>query len=313
MKTGHHRLTYLTTLTTAALLVCSVFAQPADVKKPSAPKQPSFDANSEDLAFEEKERQIDKENMLKIHRAIFSYFRDHGDLPDYLSTLIPKYLSDPDVLISPKEKRTGKSVLYGREDPKLQVSYIYEFNAMIAPEAFNRNRENPLTCKEWKLMQLKQHGLITPMLRCHLHAPVLNVSYSGDFYESGLLWENDSGPMVLLRQRPELGPFSKLSSMQSLRIKVVDSDHEKPIENATVRVGLASEFGLLPNQTLRTDSEGTCTFPLGDWRINDLFVNVSSPAYLATRHHWSSRNSAEDDQDDSAPQPKELILQLTPQ
>ena len=77
------------------------------------------------MALEEKERRTDKENMLKIHRAIFSYFRDHGELPDYLSNLVPKYLSDPDVLVSPKEKRTGKSVLYGRDDPKLQVFYIY--------------------------------------------------------------------------------------------------------------------------------------------------------------------------------------------
>ena len=261
---------------------------------------------SEEHSIEEKERQTDKENMLKIHRAIFSYFRDHGDLPDYLSDLVPKYLPDSDVLISPKEKRTGKSVLYGREDPKLQVSYIYEFNAAIAPEAFNRNRENPLTCKEWKLMQLKQYGLITPMLRCHLHSPVLNVAYSGDFYESGLLWENDSGPMVLLRQRPELGPFSKLSSKQFLKVKVIDADDEKPLEHAKVRVALASEFGLLPNQSVATALDGTCTLPLGDWRINEMFVDVSAPGYAPSRYHWSFRKR------DDVSQPKELVLQLEP-
>ena len=155
-------------------------------------------------------------------------------------------------------------------------------------------------------MQLSQYGLITPMLRCHLHSPVLNGSYSGDFYESGLLWENDSGPMVLLRQRPELGPFSKLSSTQSLKVKVVGTEHEKPVANATVRVGLASEFGLLPNQSLRTDDNGTCTFPLGEWHINDLFVNASAPGYAPGRYHWNSRKS------DDIPQPKELVLQLGP-
>lgn len=297
-------------LAVAGLLTCSAMAQKFDLNQILAPNDFPARDKTDKLSLEEKERQIDKENMLQIHHAIFSYFRDHGDLPEYLSTLVPKYLPDPDVLISPKEKRTGKSVLYGREDPDLQVSYIYEFNAMVAPEAFNRNRENPLTCKEWKLMQLKQYGLITPMLRCHLHSPVLNVSFSGDFYESGLLWENDSGPLILLRQRPELGPFSKLSSKQSIRITVVDADHKRPIPNASVRVSLAGEFGLLPNQTLLTDPEGSCTFPLGDWRINDVFVNVSAPAHLTTRYHWSARNNAGTDQQDRAPQPKQLVLHL---
>lgn len=139
------------------------------------------------------EKDQDRQHLERIYKAICAYYRDHQDLPNWLSDLVPQYLPDTSDLVSPVETRTGKSVLYGRQDPKLPTSYIYEFNAAPAPEEFNRGRSVPLTCKEWKLMQLKKFGLVTPILRCHLHNPVLNVAYAGDIYETGLLWESAHG------------------------------------------------------------------------------------------------------------------------
>src|ERR1041385_6566175 len=160
----------------------------------------------------QEERDTDRQHLQRIYKAISAYYKDHHDLPDWLSDLVPKYLPDANDPISPVEKRTGKSVLYGRDDPKLHTSYIYEFNAAPAAEEFNRGRSVPLTCKQWKLLQLKKFGLITPILRCHLQNPVLNVAYSGDIYETGLLWENDPRAAALIKTKPSLGPRPETQS-----------------------------------------------------------------------------------------------------
>lgn len=51
------------------------------------------------------------ETWAQMHRAwaaIMAYKKDHGQVPDHLSDLIPGYVPDPDALISPTEQRTGR-------------------------------------------------------------------------------------------------------------------------------------------------------------------------------------------------------------
>lgn len=257
-----------------------------------------------ELSVEEEEIQTDKSNMLQIHAAICAYYRDHQDLPHWLSDLVPKYLPNPEVLVSPTEKRTGKSVLYGREDPRLKVSYIYEFNGGAAAEEFNKGRAVPITNKEWKLAQLAKFGLVTPILRCHLHQPVLNVAYSGDFYETGLLWENDRRTVALIKSKPALGPYTKVSAAQTLAVTVLDGDGNQPIADARVGVSIGSEFGLLPLMDIRTDDAGRAQFPLGDWVVNWMFVNVSRDGYRPNGIKWNAKEDA------GVPRPHDITLHL---
>src|SRR6266545_1908671 len=210
-RTGHMRIKSAGLLCALLFSVHYTFAQnPLANSSPDKALPNDRKVSSRDSAA--AEREIDRQHLQHIYKAISAYYQDHQDLPDWLSDLVPHYLADENDLISPVETRTGKSVLFGRTDPRLHTSYIYEFNAGPAAEEFNRGRSVPLTCKQWKLMQLKKFGLITPILRCHLHEPVLNVAYSGDIYETGLLWENDTQTAALIKSNPQLGPHPPESS-----------------------------------------------------------------------------------------------------
>jgi hypothetical protein len=240
------------------------------------------------------EREIDRQHLQRIYKAISAYYQDHQELPDWLSDLVPNYLPDENDLISPVEQRTGKSVLYGRDDPKLHTSYIYEFNAGPAAEEFNRERTAPLTCKQWKMMQLKKFGLITPILRCHLHKPVLNVAYSGDIYESGLLWETDPRAAALIKSNPSLGPRPDTQSGPHVDVHVVDAETGAPLVSASIKSTLGSEFGLLPPAEKQSDTNGIVPISIGEWKIHFLSLTATHPLYQPIRFDWSHDQKSDD-------------------
>src|SRR5437867_4236783 len=72
-------------------------------------------------SLEQREREIDRQHLREIYKAIQAYRKKHGELPNWLSDLYPEFLSDPNVLISPVETRTGQSQLFGHEDPKMRT------------------------------------------------------------------------------------------------------------------------------------------------------------------------------------------------
>ncbi len=251
-----------------------------------------------------QEREIDKQHLQRIYNAIRAYYKDRHDLPNWLSDLVPQYLPDAGDLISPIETRTGKSVLFGREDPRIHTSYIYEFNAAPAPEEFNKGRAVPLTCKEWKLMQLQKFGMITPILRSHIDQPVLNVAYSGQIYSTGLLWENDPNTAALVQANPRLGPQSQLGGVR-VSVHVVETDGDAPVSGAVVRDGIGSEFGLLPPGQGTTDANGNLSVPLGEWKVNFLFLNASHEGYYPVGTNWNREQAQEDSP------PTQITLQMT--
>lgn len=157
-----------------------------------------------------EEREADKQNMLVIYKALKTYEKEHGKLPDWLSDLIPKYIQDSNVLASPFFRRTGKQELYGNEDPQVTTSYIYEFSAKPVPQVIRTafpNLAAGMTMKEWKTKQVAEFGPVVPILRCFLYNPVLNVTSDGEFFESGGYWETD--PKTLELRKKRLGSSSK--------------------------------------------------------------------------------------------------------
>jgi hypothetical protein len=155
-----------------------------------------------------EEHDADKQNMLVIYKALKSYEKEHGKLPDWLSALMPKYIQDTNVLVSPLFLRTGKEQLYGNEDPHVTTSYIYEFSAKPVPKVIhNAFPDLPagMTMREWKTRQITEFGPVVPILRCFLHNPVLNVTSDGEFFESGGYWETDPKTLELRKKRAASG------------------------------------------------------------------------------------------------------------
>ena len=69
-----------------------------------------------------------EENFKTIGKAIATYRADHdGNMPDWLSDLYPKYLSDPELLLCPADKERGNPIYKALTDPKMRCSYLYDW------------------------------------------------------------------------------------------------------------------------------------------------------------------------------------------
>lgn len=127
-------------------------------------------------------------NLNQIYAAIVAYQKDKKDLPNWLSDLVPEYLTDANVLICPVCRRTGKTESGNLADPNIPTSYLFEFCPVplgrSAPAASTRTR------REWKRLQMGLVGSIVPVVRCRHHNPVLNLAFDGTVYESPTLWES---------------------------------------------------------------------------------------------------------------------------
>ena len=128
-----------------------------------------------------------RKNLEVIYQAIQAFQKDHHDLPNWLSDLVPDYLSDVTVLTCPVCRRTGKVEAPPLADPKMPTSYLFEFCPVsvgnMAPNAKNKTR------RDWKRRQMELVGPIVPVVRCRHHTPVLNLASDGRIYESPPAWE----------------------------------------------------------------------------------------------------------------------------
>jgi peroxiredoxin/uncharacterized GH25 family protein/5-hydroxyisourate hydrolase-like protein (transthyretin family) len=239
----------------------------------------------------EQEKEIDKKQMRQIYDAIQAYRKKQGDLPTWLSDLVPDFLPDPEVLVSPVEKRTGQSRIWEYADPKLKISYIYEFSGNRAGGQVNQTRNPPLTMKEWKTLQMDEFGPATPLLRCHLHDPILNLSFSGEFYETQLFWESDPNTLALVKK---LGPGPGEKSKKKLIVNVVDNESGQPLSEVEVTAAnRRSELGALPPRSAKTDAQGRCSIPLGGEHLQSWSLSFNKADYANSP---ANREGAEADQ-----------------
>jgi len=141
-------------------------------------------------------------NMSKIYSAIMAYRKNHQQMPDYLSDLVPQYLSDTNCLICPVCARTGQTLnLAGMNDPKFPNAYFYEFSAFTNVWTDNYGVASPGdTMKMWKEKQLLHYGPIVPVVRCNLHARFLSITFAGERrLDTEQVWEKVEEPK--LKQR----------------------------------------------------------------------------------------------------------------
>ena len=140
-------------------------------------------ANSEaaDPPMEKNEKNVEicTQNLRAIDKAIHAYQKEHGDFPVWLSDLHPKHLADANILICPADEEGGKTIFSENTDPKMPVSYGYQFH----PEY-----------REEKSEQREVYGDVIPLVRCRHHANedfhCLNLSFSSKIYKSSAVWES---------------------------------------------------------------------------------------------------------------------------
>ena len=149
----------------------------------SANADTSVDKPSEDLITEQHEKNIKicTQNLLVIGKAIQAYHNENGDYPEWLSDMHQsKYLPDPDVLLCPADSRGGKAIFSSNIDPKMPVSYGYQFH----PEY-----------REGKTEERRMYGDVLPLVRCRHHAnqefDCLNLSYAFKVYPSSGVYTPD--------------------------------------------------------------------------------------------------------------------------
>jgi hypothetical protein len=133
------------------------------------------------------DRDACRKNLETIYKAVQSYRREHKDLPSWLSDLVPKHLKDPNVLTCPGTRKTGNVNTLGTEDPRISTTYLYQFSDGPIPKVVPGGEGH--TMEEWKRHQMSVVGGVVPMIRCHNHARVLNISFDGNFFESDGAWE----------------------------------------------------------------------------------------------------------------------------
>jgi protocatechuate 3,4-dioxygenase beta subunit/thiol-disulfide isomerase/thioredoxin len=234
------------------------------------------------------EKEIDKRQMRQVFDAIRAYERDHGKLPDWLADLVPEYLKDPAVLVSPVEIRTGRSALLNFGDPKIKSSYIYEFSAREARGIGTYTGERVLTMREMKSLQKEEYGNASPILRCFLYNPVLSLSWSGEFFETQANWESDPNMPEIVSRLGGPGPGPK--EQRTLQVIVLDPDG-RPVPGAEVMASeRRNELGPLPPRTVRTDAEGRATVGLGIGATRQVALRATAPGLGGPGPRWTEHN-----------------------
>ena len=122
---------------------------------------------------------ICKQHLTEIGKAIQAYQKEHDDFPEWLSELHPKYLPDASILLCPADELGGTPVFTSNADPKMPVSYGYQFH----PRYREGTQENRAI-----------YGDVIPLARCrhHINQPFdcLNLGFSFRIYTSSGVWEN---------------------------------------------------------------------------------------------------------------------------
>ena len=130
-------------------------------------------ANPEAAEQDQQNVEICTQNLTAIGKAVQAYHNEHDDFPEWLSELYPKYLSDANLLLCPVDEEVGKSAYPINEDPKMPVSYDYQFHPKY---------------REEKTEERLIYGGVIPLARCRHHEnqafECLNLSFSFKVYPS---------------------------------------------------------------------------------------------------------------------------------
>ena len=151
-------------------------------------KKISVGSEDESLITEQESKnlKICTQNLASIGEALQTYEKEHGDFPEWLSKLHPKYLTNAGSLICPADEDQGIPVLPYNTDTNLPVSYNYDCD----PEYY----------QQWLKKERHVYNDANPIVRCPHHADpeadsslisnlYLNLSFSNTVYLSESDWK----------------------------------------------------------------------------------------------------------------------------
>lgn len=151
-------------------------------------KKISVDPEDESLLTEQESKNLKTcmHNLAAIGEALQTYEKEHGDFPEWLSELHPKFLTNPNALICLADEEQGVPIVPYNTDPNLPVSYNYDCD----PEYYQR----------WLKKERHVYSDANPIVRCPHHvnpeadSPLisnlhLNLSFSNTIYFSEGDWK----------------------------------------------------------------------------------------------------------------------------
>jgi ankyrin repeat protein len=132
-------------------------------------------------------------NLQKIYAAIKKYEKDKGRLPDWLSDLVPDYLTKETLLCPHKPSYRDLARPQIQVEQEIPCSYTYEFSMLrkpaTTPKGIQPRPWGGMLNQDLKMAQMRLFGDVVPLLRCRTHGYVLNLSVGGQLYISPLFWE----------------------------------------------------------------------------------------------------------------------------
>lgn len=225
------------------------------VEDEAAPVEEQAAATARDAAKAEVERhkEIDRDHLRKLHAGLFAYKQKHGVFPEYLSQLVPEFVS-ADVLSSPRTPEQGMNRFAQMDHPDPGVAtpaYGFEFS--------NLEFRDGRTFAEIKEVQRAEWGDAVPILRAFGYDTVINMAYGGAIYETALNWEWDPATLDVVDM---VGWGPGLTVGEMVKVQVTGPDGQ-PLANAQVWADGRNYSFDLPNRPYPTDAEGYATIPVG--------------------------------------------------
>ena len=152
--------------------------QEASISQPTSSENP-YDRTTKAEQVDENV-EICKQHLLEIGKAIQAYQKEHGNLPKWLSELHPNYLPDANLLLCPADEHGGKPYFFINTDPKMSVSYDYQFHPRY---------------QDTKTEERRMYGDVLPLVRCRHHTnqmfECLNLSFAFKIYWSSGVYKPD--------------------------------------------------------------------------------------------------------------------------
>ncbi|MDB6019731.1 MAG: hypothetical protein JWR19_4220 [Pedosphaera sp.] len=252
----------------------------------TTPAQTNAAPQNPNLASDERDACIS--NLKVIYDAIQAYQMDNKAVPNWLSDLVPQYLSDANVLICPSCRRTGHLESAELSDPKLSSSYIYEFSPAplgnLAPNSPTRTR------REWRRRQMGLVGSVVPIVRCRHHKMVLNLSFDGKIYESPIAWEETIANRINVDDLSPAKLFadgSAPSTSATSPAKPIDTTPHYPARDPKTKAALLN-LGKYYNALLTEPWQGTpgddlAALPTGRQKLGGVEFDVRGVVQLGSK------------------------------
>jgi hypothetical protein len=226
-----------------------------------------------------EDKQTDREHMEKIRAALFRYMDDNGELPPHLSDLVPEFLADKSILLSPADNADHTAGSGAYPDPKLPCSYCYEFN--------HQGDDAASSTMKTKFAQMEVFGDAVPILRCFCYGQdqILNLSYGGAWYESPLFWETSPAVKELLKASGKAdAPKDGITFVLECRDPLA-----RPVAGVKIFVQNRTFKELpLPEMAIVADAQGIARIPLGPDGKTGGALSFEKEGYTAEDWGWEA-------------------------